>query len=315
MTMVGQLPAGCLFSAFSIGAMQLPYVAMAALAGGNVRVGLEDNIYLARRAGDQPPARRAGRDDPRGHERTGPRPRRSAGEAGLAGPWLTRRSPPSQRRRARWRGDRRRLGGAIRAQRRRRGSSIPTPRRPEGRRDARQCSPRLPQAHARAASRRGRADVRGERRGGGRRGRLVQESAPEREEVKRTLLATACRAAGPEVVFGSSTSGLLPSRLQADMEHPERLAVGHPFNPVYLLAGRGVRRRANVAGDPRAGRGCLPLRGDVAARPAQGGGGVRRTAFSSAPGRRRRTTTARSRRSTTRSATAQACAGRSWAPS
>ena len=48
MTMVGQLPPGCVFSAFSIGPMQLPYVAMAALAGGNVRVGLEDNIYLSR---------------------------------------------------------------------------------------------------------------------------------------------------------------------------------------------------------------------------------------------------------------------------
>jgi 3-dehydrocarnitine:acetyl-CoA trimethylamine transferase len=48
MTMVGQLPPGCVFSAFSIGRMQLPYVAMAALAGGNVRVGLEDNIYLSR---------------------------------------------------------------------------------------------------------------------------------------------------------------------------------------------------------------------------------------------------------------------------
>jgi uncharacterized protein (DUF849 family) len=48
MTMVGRLPAGCVFSAFSIGQMQLPYVAMAALAGGNVRVGLEDNIYLSR---------------------------------------------------------------------------------------------------------------------------------------------------------------------------------------------------------------------------------------------------------------------------
>jgi uncharacterized protein (DUF849 family) len=47
-TMVGRLPAGCVFSAFSIGPMQLPYVAMAALAGGNVRVGLEDNIYLSR---------------------------------------------------------------------------------------------------------------------------------------------------------------------------------------------------------------------------------------------------------------------------
>ena len=37
-----------MFSAFSIGRMQLPYVAMAALAGGNVRVGLEDNLYLGR---------------------------------------------------------------------------------------------------------------------------------------------------------------------------------------------------------------------------------------------------------------------------
>jgi carnitine 3-dehydrogenase len=64
---------------------------------------------------------------------------------------------------------------------------------------------------------------------------FVQESAPEREEVKRRLLAQACRAAGPEVVFATSTSGLLPSRLQADMARPERLAVGHPFNPVYLV--------------------------------------------------------------------------------
>ncbi|HET8979492.1 MAG TPA: 3-keto-5-aminohexanoate cleavage protein [Solirubrobacteraceae bacterium] len=44
--LVRQLPAGAIFSAFSIGRMQLPYVAMAVLAGGNVRVGLEDNLYL-----------------------------------------------------------------------------------------------------------------------------------------------------------------------------------------------------------------------------------------------------------------------------
>jgi uncharacterized protein (DUF849 family) len=43
MAMVNQLPRG---SAFSIGRMQIPFVAMAALAGGNVRVGLEDNLYL-----------------------------------------------------------------------------------------------------------------------------------------------------------------------------------------------------------------------------------------------------------------------------
>jgi len=48
LAMANQVPDGAVFSAFSIGRMQLPYVAMAALAGGNVRVGLEDNIYLER---------------------------------------------------------------------------------------------------------------------------------------------------------------------------------------------------------------------------------------------------------------------------
>lgn len=48
MTMVGQLPPDAVFSVFSIGRMQLPFVAMAALAGGNVRVGLEDNLFLAK---------------------------------------------------------------------------------------------------------------------------------------------------------------------------------------------------------------------------------------------------------------------------
>jgi carnitine 3-dehydrogenase len=64
---------------------------------------------------------------------------------------------------------------------------------------------------------------------------FVQESAPEREDLKRAVLAAACRAAPADVVIASSTSGLLPSRLQADMAHPERLTIGHPFNPVYLL--------------------------------------------------------------------------------
>jgi carnitine 3-dehydrogenase len=64
---------------------------------------------------------------------------------------------------------------------------------------------------------------------------LVQESAPERVELKQRLLAEASAAAGPDVLFCSSTSGLRPSLLAADMQHPERFVVGHPFNPVYLL--------------------------------------------------------------------------------
>jgi uncharacterized protein (DUF849 family) len=50
LAMVNQLPPECVFSAFAIGRMQLPYVALAPLVGGNVRVGLEDNIWLERGA-------------------------------------------------------------------------------------------------------------------------------------------------------------------------------------------------------------------------------------------------------------------------
>lgn len=64
---------------------------------------------------------------------------------------------------------------------------------------------------------------------------FVQESLPEREDLKIEILARIDAATRPDVVIGSSTSGLLPTRLQAAMAHPERLVVGHPFNPVYLL--------------------------------------------------------------------------------
>ena len=64
---------------------------------------------------------------------------------------------------------------------------------------------------------------------------FIQESAPERIELKQQLLAAVSRAARSDVVIASSTSGLRPSLLQRDMDVPERLIVGHPFNPVYLL--------------------------------------------------------------------------------
>ncbi|UWU75839.1 3-keto-5-aminohexanoate cleavage protein [Bradyrhizobium huanghuaihaiense] len=48
MALVHSLPPRAVYSAFSIGRMQLPYVAMAPLVGANVRVGLEDNLYLSR---------------------------------------------------------------------------------------------------------------------------------------------------------------------------------------------------------------------------------------------------------------------------
>jgi uncharacterized protein (DUF849 family) len=48
LALVNQLPPGSVFSAFAIGRMQLPYVALAPLVGGNVRIGLEDNLWLER---------------------------------------------------------------------------------------------------------------------------------------------------------------------------------------------------------------------------------------------------------------------------
>ena len=48
MAMVNNIPQGWVWSAFSIGRMQMPYVSAAMLGGGNVRVGLEDNLYLDR---------------------------------------------------------------------------------------------------------------------------------------------------------------------------------------------------------------------------------------------------------------------------
>jgi uncharacterized protein (DUF849 family) len=48
LAMVGQLPPGAVYSIFGIGRMELPHVALAVLCGGNVRVGLEDNLNLSR---------------------------------------------------------------------------------------------------------------------------------------------------------------------------------------------------------------------------------------------------------------------------
>ena len=63
----------------------------------------------------------------------------------------------------------------------------------------------------------------------------IQENAPENEDLKRKLLAQIDAAAHPGAIIASSSSGLLPSRIQADCRNPERVVIGHPFNPVYLL--------------------------------------------------------------------------------
>ncbi|WP_375480801.1 3-hydroxyacyl-CoA dehydrogenase NAD-binding domain-containing protein [uncultured Jatrophihabitans sp.] len=64
----------------------------------------------------------------------------------------------------------------------------------------------------------------------------VQENGPEREDVKRALFAVLDASARPDVVLASSSSGLLPSAIARGCpEHPERVVVGHPFNPPHLI--------------------------------------------------------------------------------
>lgn len=65
---------------------------------------------------------------------------------------------------------------------------------------------------------------------------FIQENVPEREELKRGVIAAIDQYAKEEAVIASSTSGILPSVLQQDCAHnPERMIVAHPFNPVYLV--------------------------------------------------------------------------------
>ncbi|WGW02937.1 carnitine 3-dehydrogenase [Tropicibacter oceani] len=63
----------------------------------------------------------------------------------------------------------------------------------------------------------------------------IQESVPERLELKHKVLAAIQAACSPESVIGSSTSGFKPSELQQGAARPGQIVVAHPFNPVYLL--------------------------------------------------------------------------------
>ena len=64
---------------------------------------------------------------------------------------------------------------------------------------------------------------------------LIVEAVPERIDLKRRVYAEVEAAARPDALIASSTSGILPTDLQAGLKHPGRLLVAHPFNPVYLI--------------------------------------------------------------------------------
>ncbi len=64
---------------------------------------------------------------------------------------------------------------------------------------------------------------------------LVQENAPERPEFKMKLFADMEATLPVDSIIASSSSGITPSVMQSKCKHPERVLVGHPFNPPHII--------------------------------------------------------------------------------
>ncbi|WP_018933001.1 L-carnitine dehydrogenase [Gracilibacillus lacisalsi] len=64
---------------------------------------------------------------------------------------------------------------------------------------------------------------------------FIQENVPEREDIKKSVLTNIDQHAKPDAIIGSSTSGIMATTLQEGLQHPGRVIVAHPFNPVYIL--------------------------------------------------------------------------------
>ena len=64
---------------------------------------------------------------------------------------------------------------------------------------------------------------------------LVQENGPERPDFKIKLYADMDDATPVDSIIASSSSGITPSVMQSKCQHPERVLVGHPFNPPHII--------------------------------------------------------------------------------
>jgi carnitine 3-dehydrogenase len=64
---------------------------------------------------------------------------------------------------------------------------------------------------------------------------FVQENGPERPDFKMKLFADMDDATPVDSIIASSSSGITPSVMQSDCKHPERVIVGHPFNPPHII--------------------------------------------------------------------------------
>ena len=64
---------------------------------------------------------------------------------------------------------------------------------------------------------------------------FIHENGPEDVALKRRIYAEAEEAAHPDAIIASSSGGLPPTPLQAEMRHPERFLIAHPFNPPHIV--------------------------------------------------------------------------------
>jgi 3-hydroxyacyl-CoA dehydrogenase len=64
---------------------------------------------------------------------------------------------------------------------------------------------------------------------------LVQENGPERPDFKIKLFADMDEATPADSLIASSSSGITPSVMQSECKHPERVLIGHPFNPPHII--------------------------------------------------------------------------------
>jgi len=64
---------------------------------------------------------------------------------------------------------------------------------------------------------------------------LIQENVPENEKIKIKIVKEISEASKKNAIIASSSSGLLPTKIQSKCLNPERMLIAHPFNPVYLL--------------------------------------------------------------------------------
>ncbi|HBB94983.1 MAG TPA: hypothetical protein DC054_06300 [Blastocatellia bacterium] len=64
---------------------------------------------------------------------------------------------------------------------------------------------------------------------------FVQENGPERPDFKIKLFADMDAATPPDSLIASSSSGITPSVMQSQCKHPERIVIGHPFNPPHVI--------------------------------------------------------------------------------